>query len=56
MWLIVPYKGYSLNSDKYNQNKAKHALGGLILNTDDEIFLHLFTISQIQEPHVSHLI
>lgn len=49
-WLILPYKEYSLNSDKYNHNKVKHALGGLILNTDDEIFLHLITISQIQEP------
>lgn len=39
--LSIPYKEDSLNSDKYNHNKVKHPLGELILNTDDEVFLHL---------------
>lgn len=46
--LSIPYKNYSLNSDKYNHNKVKHPVGGLILNIDDGVFLHLITISQIQ--------
>lgn len=41
--LSIPYKEYFLSSDKYNHNKLKHPLGGLILNTDDEVFLHLIT-------------
>lgn len=41
--LSIPYKEDSLNSDKYNHNKVRHPVGELILNTDDEAFLHLIT-------------
>lgn len=51
--LSLLYKKCSLDSDKYNHNKVKHPLDGLILNTDDEIFLHLIIIYHIQEPYIS---
>lgn len=62
--LSIPYKvyslkkkkkkEYSLNSDEYGNNKVKQTGGGLILNNNDEVFLHLITYFSNRKTCVSH--
>ena len=47
-------KEYSLNSDEYGNNKVKQTVGGLILNNNDEVFLHLITYFSNRKTCGSH--